>query len=146
MDYIFKFKRERTEGGLTLRPKIKATLSFKEKARDVAVILDTGSDLNYMPKDFADYFGLTFSKETMTALGAEQEFEYKTSKIYVKLENPHKSFRKLLNVMVPFKTAIHKEVIFGTDFLKNFIVTLDYTKGTIKLSENTSAKNRKYFR
>ncbi len=88
MDYIFKFKRERTEGGLTLRPKIKATLSFKEKARDVAVILDTGSDLNYMPKDFADYF----QKCVENTFGLKCRRSRRISKPTKKVKKPSKQY------------------------------------------------------
>jgi hypothetical protein len=147
MYYTFKFKREQVEDSWVLRPKIKVTLKYKEKSRDVTAILDTGSDLNYLPPEVVDYFELPLSEKVFDAQGAEQEFSYKTSKIYAILEHPHKSFRKLINIMVPVKNAIHKDIIFGTDFLQNFIVNLDYAKGTIRLSENPSSnkKKAKYF-
>ena len=104
MFYLFKFKKEKFESKSTLRPKIKVLLSYKDKVKEVIAILDTGSDLNYIPADFAEYFELPLSEEIFKAQGAEQEFEYKTSKIYFKLENLHKSYRKLLEVMVPVKT------------------------------------------
>ncbi len=135
MFYLFKFKKEKFENKSTLRPKIKVLLSYKDKAKEVIAILDTGSDLNYIPADFADYFKLPLSEEIFKAQGAEHEFEYKTSKIYFKLENPHKSYRKLLEVMVPVKTPMHKDIILGTEFLKDFIVELNYNRGTIKLTE-----------
>ena len=141
MDYQFKFKKERVEDGWTLRPKIRAVLSYKNKSKEVITVLDTGSDLNYLPAEIAEYFELPLSEKVFTAQGAEQQFGYKTSKIYVKLDNPHKSFRKLLTVMVPVENALHKDIIFGTEFLKHFIVTLNYGKGTIKLSE-TTPKNK----
>lgn len=136
MFYLFKFKKEKFEDKLTIRPKIKVVLSYNAKVKEVIAILDTGSDLNYTPADLAEYFGLHLSEKTFTAQGAELEFEYKTSKIYFKLEHPHKSYRKLLEVMVPIKTTMHKDIILGTDFLKDFIVELNYKKGTIKLTEN----------
>lgn len=136
MLYLFKFKKEKFENKQTLRPKIKITLSYKSKMKEIIAILDTGSDLNYIPSDFAEYFELPLSKEIFKAQGAEQEFEYRTSKIYFKLEHPHKSYRKLLEVMVPIKATMHKDIILGTEFLKDFIVELNYKKGTIKLAEN----------
>ncbi|GEM_PF-2629270 len=136
MFYLFRFKKEKFANKTASRPKIKITLSYKNRAKEVIAILDTGSDLNYIPDDFAEYFELPLSEETFKAQGAEQEFEYKTSKIQFKLENPHKTYRKLLEVMVPIKTAMHKDIILGTEFLKDFIVELNYKKGTIKLTEN----------
>lgn len=136
MFYLFRFKKEMFEGQTTLRPKIKISISYKNKTKEVIAILDTGSDLNYIPSDFAEYFELPLSEETFTAQGAEQEFEYKTSKIYLKLENPHKQYKKLLKVMVPIKTTMHKDIILGTEFLKDFTIELNYKKATIKLTEN----------
>ena len=136
MDYKFKFKKERMENTWVKRPKIDAYLHYKDKSRKILAILDSGSDLNYLPQEIVEYFELPLSKEEFTAQGAEQEFAYKTSKIYAKLNHPHKSYRKLITVMIPVKHAIHKDIIFGTDFLKEFIVTLDYPKENIKLTES----------
>ena len=136
VDYKFKFKKERFENSWTLRPKIKVNISYKGISKDVICILDTGSDLNYIPLDMADYFCLSLSEETLTAQGAETEFSYKTSKIYVRLDHPHRTYRKLIEVMVPAKAANHKDIIFGANFLKDFIVNLDYLKGTITLTVN----------
>ena len=136
MDYIFRFKKEQMEHGWTLRPKIKIFLSHEQKFKNMAAILDTGSDLNYIPQEIAEYFNLNLSQKTYAAHGAEHDFEYKTSKIYIKLDHPHYPKRKLIDVIVPVKNPVHNEVILGTDFLKEFIVTLDYGKGTIKLSDN----------
>src|SRR3989344_2329649 len=132
-DYKFKFKREWIDLGWALRPKIKVTLSANGKSKQIIAIIDTGSDLVYIPKDMADYFGLSLSKNELTGQGAETEFSYRTSQIRVSLENPHKIFRKLVEVMVPAKGADHKDVILGTGFLENFIVTLDYKNEKINL-------------
>lgn len=136
MFYLFRFKKEKFEDKQTLRPKIKITLSYKDKAKDIIAIIDTGSGLNYVPSELAEYFELPLSKETFTAQGAEHEFEYRISRIYFKLDHPHKLYRKLLEVMVPVKNTMHKDIILGTEFLRDFIVELNYKKGTIKLTEN----------
>ena len=120
------------------RPKIRVTFSHKEKAKTVIAILDTGSDLNYFPADFADYFDLPLSEKEFTAQGAEQEFNHRTSKIHDKLEHPHKSYRNLLQVMSPVRRTMHKDIILGMEFFKDFILSIDYRKGMLKLSENSS--------
>ena len=140
MYYKFRLKKEKFESTWTLRPKIKVTLSHKEKTKDVIAILDTGSDLNYIPIELAEYFELLLSEETFTVQGAEQEFEYRTAKLFVKLEHPHKSYRKILSFMIPVKTIIIKEIILGTEFLKDFTVTFDYQNETIKLIEKQKIK------
>ena len=133
-DYKFKFKREWIDLGWALRPKIKVTLSANGKSKQIIAIIDTGSDLVYIPKDMADYFGLSLSKNELTGQGAETEFSYRTSQIRVSLENPHKIFRKLVEVMVPAK---------GAGFLENFIVTLDYKNEKINLRAHQSTSEKK---
>ena len=140
MDYKFKLKKEKVEDGWSFRPKIKISLINKDKIKNLIAVIDTGSDLNYIPTELAEYFDLQLSSKEFTAQGAEQEFSYKTSKIVVKIDHPHKFYRKLVEVMVPTKNTMHKDVILGTEFLKDFILTIDYHKAILKLRENKATK------
>jgi hypothetical protein len=64
MKFTFKFKREKIdERHWTLRPKIPITLSYKGLNKDFIAVLDTGSDVVYIPQDIAEYFGLELSKK-----------------------------------------------------------------------------------
>jgi predicted aspartyl protease len=136
MFYRFKFKKEYIDEDIVYRPKIKVTLSHGGKSKEIIAVLDTGSDLVYIPRDMADYFGLPLSKGKKTAQGVAHEFTYHTTKINVKIEHPHRSHQVSVTAIVPEEDE-HQDIILGTEFLQDFIVTLDYPQGTIKLTENT---------
>jgi len=113
------------------------------------VILDTGADINYMPFEMAEYFETLLSKKTSIISGAEAEFKCRTTTILLKIENPHKAYRKRLTFNVPTEPGLVNNIILGTDFLMDFILTLDYKKGTINLKENQAQydlKKKKYIR
>ena len=134
MIYRFRFKKESIEDEIIYRPKIKVTLSHGGKSKEVIAVLDTGSDLVYIPPDMAEYFELELSKGKKVAQGVAHEFHYYTTKITIKIENKHQPYQKTVAAIVP-ETDLHKDIILGTEFLQNFVVTLDYPKRVIKLTE-----------
>lgn len=134
MIYKYRMKVERKNDEEALRPVIPIVLSYGNKSKQVNAILDTGSDMVYLPKEIADYFELPLHGKTFSGASISSDFEYKLSKINIKLEHAHKSWNQLITTTVPL-TEYHNDIILGTDFLQNFIVTFDYPKRTIKLNE-----------
>ena len=139
MFYRFRFKKESIGDDTIYRPKIGITLSNNGKNKEVIAVLDTGSDLVYIPRDMADYFELVLSKKKEEAQGVGQTIEYRTATITLRIEHPHHAYQKKVQVIVP-ETDVHKDIILGTEFLQDFIVTLDYPKRIIKLTEKTQNK------
>jgi len=134
MKFTFKFKREKIdETHWTLRPKVPTTLSYGGLNKDFIAVLDTGSDVVYIPQDIAEYFGLELSKKVDVCQGAETEFRFKTAKIYIEIRKGHSQFKELFDVIVPVENPLHKDIILGTPFLSNFVVTFDYARNKIIL-------------
>ncbi|MFH0954795.1 MAG: pepsin-like aspartyl protease [Candidatus Micrarchaeota archaeon] len=137
MSFLFRFRKDRVEDGWVSRPKIKITLIHQNKSKEVIAVLDTGSDLVFIPAEIAEYFDLALSEKELIAQGIETNFSYKTAKIQIKLENPHNSYKKSVSVMVPAKETMHRDVILGSEFLKDFSVLFDYPNETVKLTQKT---------
>ncbi len=135
MFYRYKFRTEEINNELILRPKIPIMVSHKDKSQVIFAVLDTGSDLVYLPRDLAEYFELPISEEIFTAKGVEHQFAYQQSNIKIKLEHPHKPFQKKLNVIIPTSKQ-YSEVILGTEFLHHFAALFDYPNKSIKLTEH----------
>lgn len=147
MAITFRFKKEKiSETETTFRPKIPVILSHKRKSKMIVAILDTGSDVIYIPQWIAEYFELELSRDTKVCQGAETEFEYKTSEINLELKKGHESFKSKFSVIVPYQNPIHKDVILGTPFLMNFKITFDYRKGLIVLKKTEPKFNFKRMR
>ncbi len=134
MIYRFRFRKESTGSETTYRPKIEIILSHNGKQKEVVAVLDTGSDFIFIPRSIAQYFDLPLSKETGTAQGVGTEFEYQFAPITIKIDHQHKTYHQKFQAIVPQEDNI-LDVILGSDFLQNFIVTFDYPKHIIKLNE-----------
>jgi hypothetical protein len=81
---------------------------------------------------------LSSPKKIEVCQGAETEFRFKTAKIYVEIRKGHDRFKELFDVIVPVENPLHKDIILGTPFLSNFVVTFDYAKNRIILKSALS--------
>ena len=139
MPFTFRFKKEKiSETEYALRPKIPITLSSGRKSKEIIAILDTGSDVIYIPQEMAEYFDLELSKDKQVCQGADTEFQYRTSKIEIEVKKAHESFKNWFDVIIPYQNPLHKDVILGTPFLMNFKITFDYRKGLIIMKKSES--------
>lgn len=137
MPLIFKLIKHKTQDGtISYHPKIPITLIHNDKIKSVMAVLDTGSDLIYIPKNIAEYFGLELSKETFEAKTPNSLLEYKTARILIRLEKKHYFKNWNFKVMIPLSEFLD-EIILGTPFLSNFKVLFDYEKNQIELKEIT---------
>lgn len=137
MGLFFKLvKHETQDGTISYHPRIPVTISYGNKSKRVLGVLDTGSDLIYIPKDMADYFQLRLSEKTYEAKTPNSVFKYKTANAYITLEKGHFLRKWNLRVIVPLEDT-HNEIILGTPFLSLFRVYFDYEKNEIELKEIT---------
>lgn len=135
MVFRFKLKKTRLEdGSITFHPHIQVTLLSGGKSKDVSGVLDTGSDLVYIPFDMAEYFGLKLSEYSKIARSPEGEFEYFSSNLSIGMRKGHDFFRDSFEVVVS-KTQKYPEVILGVPFLSRFVVTFDYANEKILLKK-----------
>ena len=135
MSMYFKLKKVVLEGhSISYHPRIKVTLSYGVKSKQVVAVLDTGSDLIYLPKNVADYFELPLSKEIFEARTPNGTSKYTCSKMYVEVKKGHEFLKDLFDVVVP-QDELHNEIILGVPFLSKFSATFDYLNEKIILKK-----------
>jgi predicted aspartyl protease len=142
MPLIFKLKKHKLEdGSITYRPYVKVTLISAGKAKEVAAVLDTGSDLIYLPKQMAEYFALPLSKQKFECKTPQNHFEYSTSKISIEISKGHEKYKKEFSVTIPSEEGIYDEVILGVEFLSQFKITFDYANESLVLKKSEKKTN-----
>src|SRR3989344_2630703 len=106
MGLSFKLIRHETQDGtVSYHPRIPITISHNGKSKCVMGVLDTGSDLIYIPKDMADYFGLKLSEKIYEAETPDSVFKYKTANVIIRLEKGHYFRQWNLKVIVPLENT-----------------------------------------
>ncbi len=72
MTLIYKFKKEKLEGGIAARPKIHVRLTGPNGSLKIVALIDSGSDVTVIPEGIARFLGLDMNGEK-TKLQAYRE-------------------------------------------------------------------------
>lgn len=128
----FKYVDDRYDGKVVPRPRVEIRLNNGDKSFKVAMLVDSGADTSFIPKEVADILGLQLS-EPKTSRSASGPFE--TSKGTVKAElikGNQKISLGEIPVTVPTKTIdgnnLESYALLGrVPFFRQFDVTFRET-------------------
>lgn len=137
MAIVFRYKHiQRKDGFLKKAPFIPIFLRDKDdKLYEFTGLLDSGADNTVMPKDLAEFLGLSLGKEETTA-GIGGSAKVRNARMRLTIKNQRESYNLEIPVLVLMENFADVPILLGRNgFFDNFHINFRQNEEKITLKK-----------